>query len=409
MVKHPVKKPLFEKKLAASKMKDAAEELAFQNYERVYVILEPLFRNSKIDKELQAQVYRLVALTDASRGDYAQAYRLLSIAYGMTKLATYKAHIKYLQGLIQTKRYYDLKAAEKDYETGLRCLGKKSNRDRQSLLENAWLLNGQALVRSLRAKNLSKKDASKELEKALTLEIQAFNIAKGKVGADFAYLRYNLLANITFLLEITKQYNNAIKFWTKSFEQYLISKDSSFEIAYYTRLGLLKFKEGLVKSSIEELNKALKSSVSIHDSFYQERVLYSIAFIELNEKKFNESLSHFKKGLEITRDLQEMSSFYMHLCGALWNAAYLNDNRLFWDTVSLGLKLVVNEHHKTLLNSLKKSAKDKNLINLLKNNDMEIPLPSPKLPSYIPSIDLEGTPSQDINRYLLSENKKSLG
>ena len=104
-----------------------------------------------------------------------------------------------------------------------------------------------------------------------------------------------------------------------------------------------------------------------------------------------------------------MSSFYMHLCGALWNAAYLNDNRLFWDTVSLGLKLVVNEHHKTLLNSLKKSAKDKNLINLLKNNDMEIPLPSPKLPSYIPSIDLEGTPSQDINRYLLSENKKSLG
>lgn len=409
IAKHPVKKLSFGKKLVISRMRDAAEELAFQNYERVYVILEPLFKNSKIDKELQAQVCRLVALTDASRGDYTQAYRLLSAAYKMTKLATYKSHIKYLQGLIQTKRYYDLKTAEKDYEAGLRCLGEKSNKDTQSLLENAWLLNGQALVRSLRAKNLSKKDASKELEKALSLEIQAFNMAKGKIGADFAYLRYNLLANITFLLEITKQYNNAIKFWTKSFEQYLISKDSSFEIAYYTRLGLLKFKEGLIKNSLDELNKALKSSVSIHDPFYQERVLYSIAFIELNEKKFDESLSHFKKGLEITRDLQEMSSFYMHLCGVLWNAAYLKNNKLFWNTIDIGLKFLVDERHRTLLNSLKKSAKDKNLINLLMNNNIDLPLPSPKLPSYIPSIDLEGTPSQDINRYLLSENKKSLG
>lgn len=407
VVKYPIKKLSLEKKFLRDSMRNAAEELAFQNYERVYVILEPLFRNL-IDNELQAQVYRLVALTDASRGDYSLAYKLLSKAYRTTKLETYKAHIKYLQGLIHTKRYYDLKAAGQDYEMGMNHLGKATHKNHQFLLEKAWLLNGQALVHSLRAKSLSKKAASRELEKGLSLEIQAFNIAKGKRGPDFAYLRYNLLANITFLLEITKQYDKAIEFWTKSFEQYLISKDPSFEIAYYTRLGLLEFKEGLVKNSIEKLKKALKSSVSIQDPFYEERVLYAIAFIQLHEKQFSESLFYFKKGLTITKDLREMSSFYMHLHGVLWNAAYLNDNKLFWDIIDFGLKFLVDEHHKTLLNSLKKNIKDKNLINILKNNDMELPLPSPKLPSYIPSIDLEGTPSQDINRYLLSENKKSL-
>ena len=29
--------------------------------------------------------------------------------------------------------------------------------------------------------------------------------------------------------------------------------------------------------------------------------------------------------------------------------------------------------------------------------------PSPKLPSYIPSIDLEGAPSTDLNRYLVAD------
>lgn len=405
--KYPIKKLSLEKKFLRDSMRNAAEELAFQNYERVYVILEPLFGNL-IDKELQAQVYRLIALTDASRGDYNLAYELLSKAYKASKLETYKAHIKYLQGLIQTKRYYDLKAAGQDYEIGMSRLEKVTHRNHQFLLEKAWLLNGQALVHSLIAKNLSKKTASRELEKALSLEIQAFNMAKGKRGSDFAYLRYNLLANITFLLEITKQYDKAIKFWTKAFEQYLISKDSSFEIAYYTRLGLLEFKEGLVKNSIEKLKKALESSVSIRDPFYEEKVLYSIAFIQLQEKQFSESLFYFKKGLMITKDLREMSSFYMHLRGVLWNAAYLKNNKLFWDTAGLGLNFIVDEHNKTLLNSLKKNIKNKNLINLLKNNHMELPLPSPKLPSYIPSIDLEGIPSQDINRYLLSENKKSL-
>lgn len=388
-------------------LNEVAEDLAFQNYERVYLALSNTLEGS-IDKELQSKVYRLVALADASRGDFKEAYKLLSKAYSLTSSATFKAHLKYLQGLICTKRYYDLNAAKKEYSQGLRCL-KLIQPDQTVLLEKAWLLNGQALIHALRAKSLVGNRAEKEIQKSFDLEIKAYKIAKRYKGSNFSYLRHNLLANITFLLEINQQYDQAIRFWQKAFERYLAIESPSFEVAFNTRLGLLQCKAGYMSKSLSTLKRAIKACHRIKDPFYEERIYYVLGYTQYKAGLFNRSLKSFIKGMKITANLREWTNFTDHLNGALWNAALINNRNLFVEFVRLAIG--IPEASVADLESYKKLKIESNklgLVEVLNKSGAKLRIPEPKLSSYIPSVDLEGTPSQDLNRYLVSDKRHNL-
>lgn len=387
---------------------EVGEDLAFQNYERVYLVLKNVLENSK-DKEIQSQVYRLIALADASRGDFQGAYNFLSKAYTLTNQATFRAHLKYLQGLICTKRYYDLDRAGEHYNEGLECLqkGKLGKSNKAFLLEKAWLLNGQALIHALRAKNLSGKKVQEEIKKSFSLEIEAYKIAKIGKGSNFSYLRHNLLANITFLLEINLQHNQAIVFWRKAFERYLASENPSFEVAFNTRLGLLQFKAGKISESLFNLDKALKACGKIKDQFYEERIYYALGYVQYKTDLFSKSLESFVKGLEITLNLSEWTNFCEHLNGALWSSALMKDKKLFIELSKFGIS-VLGDVGVSKYKHLKKRLDGSDLSKVLQKAKVELRAPEPKLSSYIPSVDLEGTPIQDLNRYLVDERRHAL-
>lgn len=387
---------------------EVGEDLAFQNYERVYLVLKNVLENLK-DKEVQSQVYRLIALADASRGDFQGAYSFLSKAYTVTNQATLRAHLKYLQGLICTKRYYDLDRAGEHYNEGLECLqrGKLGKSNKAFLLEKAWLLNGQALIHALRAKSLSGKKVQEEIKKSFSLEIEAYKIAKIGKGPNFSYLRHNLLANITFLLEINLQYNQAIVFWRKAFERYLASENPSFEVAFNTRLGLLQFKAGKTSESLSSLDKALKACGKIKDPFYQERIYYALGYVQYKTDLFSKSLESFVKGLEITFNLREWTNFFGHLNGALYSSALMKDKKLFMELHEFGIG-VSDGIGVSKYKYLKKKFDSSDLSRVLQKAKIELMPPEPKLSSYIPSVDLEGAPAQDLNRYLVDEKRHAL-
>lgn len=183
---------------------EIASELAYQNFERVYLLAHNMIHQDHTNEEI-SQVYRLVALADASKGDYQEANIYLEKALSKSTSSLWRAHIRYLQGLLYTKRYYDLKGALAYYQKGLDYLKLSEEKSQIEIaLERAWLYNGNALIHALEAKKMDPQKASDEIKKSFDLEIKAYALAQLGKDARFSYLRHNLLANITFLFEIKK-------------------------------------------------------------------------------------------------------------------------------------------------------------------------------------------------------------
>ncbi len=385
---------------------ETGSALGFQNYERVYLLCRELLARAA-DDEARAQAHRLVGIAHAQLGDLVAAATELDSARALTSSPTFAAHLDYLQGLICTKRHYDLAHAMAYYKRGLAALEHTDAGSEESDVERSWLLNGRALVLTLEAKQTtSVAQQAERRRESLSLELQAYELVKHRKGPAASYLRHNLLANMTFLLEISGSYDRAVEFWQRAFERFLATDDPAFGVAFDGRLGMLLFKAGRGREGLEALQRARQQCQRLDDPFYEERICLALGVVAHGVGERGEATKAFSDGVRIATAIRDCRAAVEQLSGLLWTTAESGDRELFASALSLSarqsaLAASARRIESGLAGLTEVRAED--LTSALEGEGIGFPIPSPKMPSYIPLIDLEGTPERDLNRYLVSE------
>lgn len=379
---------------------EVGSALSYQNYERVYLLCAELYARAASEED-EAQATRLVGLAHAQLGDLPAAEKALADAARLTASPTFQAHLEYLLGLLSTKRHYDLDAALAHYDRGLDALERDGADPSEVAVERAWLWNGQALAHTLRAKQLGPSDERDELLRtSLQLELRAYDLVKDLRTPAGSYLRHNLLANITFLLEISKRYEQAIEFWTRAFERYLAADSPAFRIAFDGRMGLLLARLGRFDEAIARLEEGLAACRRTGDPFYEERVCLALGFVSYLGEDYDRAREAFEEGTRLAVRLRDPKAVEEDVSGLLLTLARAGaDDALrevvAWACATPPIRELGERARAALVDGEDPGS-------ALSAAEIGLPTPSPKLPSYIPQIDLEGTPARDLNRYLVS-------
>lgn len=375
--------------------------LGYQNYERAYLLAERMLGQAA-DPEDEAQAHRLVAVAHAQMGEVPAAEAELQIALKLSADPPYRAHLEYLSGLLATKRHYDMDEATKRYQRGEHILEELGQDTPTARIERAWLLNGQALVLALKARGLppgEERDAL--LRHSAKLEMDAYALVKGADGPAAAYLRHNLLANITFLLEISKRFDQAVEFWKRAFERFLAADSRTFTVAFDGRLGLLLCKAGSTQEGIEALERARVSCHAVRDPFYEERMCLALGYAAFQAGQYDRALAAFADGAGLAVRLRDRQAHAEHVAGVLWSLAELDDRAGFLSVIE---ETRAADHLAGPLAAVAEAVSaTESLPDALRLADVSLRMPSPKMPSYIPAVDLEGTPARDLNRYLVDD------
>jgi tetratricopeptide (TPR) repeat protein len=379
------------------------DALVFQNYERVYHLARYALERAA-DAEQEAQARRLVAIAQAQLDDFDAAAEGLARAAELTADPAFGAHLHYLRGLIATKRHYDLDAADRHYARGLSVLGEpEPDEDVQRRVERAWLFNGRALVLTLRAKAVGDAEARERLMRdAFDLELRAFRLVRGVPGAAPAYLRHNLMANLTFLLEISRRFDEAVSFWTRAFEAYLASDSREFRVAFDARLGLLLFKAGRRDEGVALLEKARTVAHELGDRFGEEELCLKLGYAYGAIGDPERAYHAYRDGLGIAHGLREADICLDALAGMLWSLAEAGAVDSFDALTATVLAVLPGTALAERLRALPApGSQPREPVRELTDAGLKRPMPSPKQRAYIPSVDLEGTPTHDLNRYLV--------
>ncbi len=361
--------------------------LVLQNYDACFLWLEPLLQSCG-GPEL-AEGLRLLSLATVNIGRIREALEQLSLAEEKTDRGGRRAHLCYLQGLIEAKRGYDLAASTSHYQRGLAALG-QGGAGEDLPLEQGWLLNGLALNEAiLWRRNAAAVD---HFHRAFSLERDAFGlVAEGKDPAR-TYLRFNLLANTTFLLEIQGNYPLAIDTFKKVFELELEDASEKRErwrstVGY--RIGVLHFRAGALEEAHRCLCDAAEQDSYTESWATQERILRARGLVELDLGSPEQAAGTFSQGLQICREARSAEGAREHGRGLL---ATLLANGKMREARDLAGCLASEEG-----------------VDLVSEGELDRARtgaalrprpPSPKLPAYFPEIDLEGIPCTDLNRFL---------
>lgn len=378
--------------------------LAYQNYERVYLLCDAGLRLAR-DDNARADLHRLVSIAHAQRGAIASAQRELAYALQLASRPDVRAHLWYLRGLLHTKRDYNLEEASAAYAQGLAAIEDADGGTPTIALERAWLSNGQALVEALRARNTSDSAAATvHLARAFELELLACRLAKGITSSAGSYLRHNLLANLTFLLEISGRHSQAITFWTRSFDRYLAAESPSFQAVFDYRLAVLLGRVGRYGEARQRLASVRRFCAAQRDPFYEHNVCLAMAFFAGREGAHEEAAELYRAAAELSSRVRNRDGYCQALSGMLLSLADAGDReglaaahaRLHDDppAAALAAALPVGEPVELEHPSA-----------FLRQHGLAPPAPAPKLSPYLPGIDLEGTPSRDLNRFLVEGTK----
>jgi hypothetical protein len=131
----------------------------------------------------------------------------------------------------------------------------------------------------------------------------------------------------------------------------------------------------------------------LRDPFYLERMLAAVAYAAHRRGDHVAALAAYVEGARIARWLRDPDAYRQQLAGALWSAA-LGGLACPDNVVD-----AADEWFPDAAAAFRVGDTDAGIA-ALEAAQAVIPVPSSKLPSYIPIIDLEGTPQRDLNRYL---------
>ncbi len=371
-------------------LRPLADALVNQNYEAVYhhaaVVLA-----GPAEPRLAANTLRLVALADANTGRTEQALEMLDRALERGHDPDFAAHLWYLKGLLHTKRRYQLDQADACFDRGTELLTPRLNED-SARFELAWLHNGKALVLALRARAApAARDRTRLLEDAMRLEFRAFDSVPAGRSAEHVYLRYNLLANLTFLLEIMERFPEALGFWNRAFGQFLHAQGrDTFERSYRYREAMLRWRADQPAAAADELAGILRITGEREEWFVAERVYEAAARLAVREAGPRQAAGLYLRAAALAYHNRDWAVFARHLRSMALCAKRAGADRMLAEATEL-LAALPADIGVTDRNPPEDTGEDLAML---------LPAPNPKLPAYLPLLDLEPTPKRNLNVYL---------
>ncbi len=340
-----------------------ASDLVLQNYDRIFRAFErgEAGRFSAFDRA------RLIALSALNVGDVHFADQMLEESESMLDVATEVAHLAYLRGLIAAKRRYDLQLSDRHHQRGLKVVAGSSAMG--TSLEKAWLYNGLALNAALRWRQSG---TGREFDSAYELLMKSFSEASKLDCAASTYLRFNLVANTAFLLEMSGRYRDAAFAFEQAFSMDHLGQDLSAPLSY--RIGVLWMRANNYPVARRFLTDALEGCAE--DWALCEVVLRALAELSKMSGDVGKAASYSERGGRLCLDARARRGAMHHvstLYGLLGLAA---------PTRALLAKLLQGGVAKRELMAFAPRR-----------------VPS-KLPAYVPEVDLENLPAIDLNRFL---------
>lgn len=364
--------------------------LVLQNYDACFQWSEDLLLS--VDEEVRAEALRLRGIAAVNIGLIQEAMSCFNMAEKITNRIGKKAHISYLQGLVEAKRNYNLQISESHYERGLTYLETNTNLyPDDPLLEKAWIFNGLAMNQVLKGKRL---DNNQEYyNKAFYLVQDAFKLILNSNQNPAVYLRYNLIANTAFLFEIQKKYSLAIKAFKRAFDIEIdinTFQGKSWETTIGYRLACLHLRNRDFVEAITIIRRIEGLESQKSNPYFHERILRAYGFTLLELNQYQDAQLIYEKGLEICRKERSAEGAIEHFKGVSYSLVAQGEIELF-----MTLRTTMEIEEAIILEITEIIQDSDELLNFLKPS-----YPSPKLPAYLIEIDLENVPAVDLNRYL---------
>ncbi len=356
-----------------------SQALVGQNYDRAYTAAAAGL--GTLPAADRCNVWRMLCIADANMGRIDDAADSIDEAHRAAREDPWLAsQCLYMDGLLETKRRYDLDAAERSYRRALALMDDCDRRDERTRVERAWATNGLALVRTLRTKQLDPDERDAELMRIFLDEAKAFQDVHDQFSAPALYLQLNLLANMALLLEVKGDFQRAASFWGRVFDKFRGTSSAerrSFEVSFLYRLALLELKAGAGDRARQAMDQALEVPDVASRSFTMERLLYGKGHVELADGAAAAAGDTFAAGCALALRLRHDAGLADHLTGLVEASREEPHPELErWTEAARLRRVSVRERR---------------------------PLPAPKFPSYVPLVDLEVAPQIDLNRFLAND------
>jgi tetratricopeptide (TPR) repeat protein len=365
--------------------------LVVQNYDACFLWCPPF--TESYDDVLRTEGLRLLALAAINVGQFSQARSALRLAEEGCGRPGRRAHLCYLHGLMEAKRRYDMSTSASHYNRGLSILDEvhsiEDSHGEDLPLERAWLFNGLALNEAIQWRQHPPCEAVRS--RAFDMVHAAFNLVREGSDPSRVYLRFNLVANAAFLIEMEGQYNLAIDILARTFEYRMGGSETaqkSLRGAMDYRVGVLKLRAGVLDEAHQRLEQAAQEENDAENGATYEHILRALGTVALKRRAFADARYFFKTGLDLCLSARAAEGAREHGRG-LVAAFLLKGERSKAEELVSFLKA---EEGLTVM--------DPRTLDHLGDNAIPLSLPAPKLPAYIPEIDLEDIPKIDINRFL---------
>lgn len=360
-------------------VKLVSQALVDQNYDRAYTFAASGLET--LPTADRCNVWRMLCIADANMGRIDDAANSIEEAHEAAKDDPWLAsQCLYMSGLLETKRRYNLDAAERSYRDALVLMDDCDQQDARTRVERAWATNGLALVRTLRTKQLDPEDRDAELMRIFLDEAEAFQGVHDQFTAPALYLQLNLLANMALLLEVKGDFQRAASFWGRVFDKFRGTNSAerrSFEVAFLYRLGLLELKAGAHDRARAAMERALAVPDAASRAFTMERLLYGKGHVELESGDLAAAGDTFSAGCALAERLRHDEAFADHLTGLTEaDAGAPHPDRQRWEEAARRRGVSVRDRRS---------------------------VPAPKFPSYVPLVDLEVAPQIDLNQFLAND------
>lgn len=192
----------------------AAGQLSNLNYDRCaqWIAGQP---DSNVD------ACRFASLVMVNLGLHEAAVDTLYHAIRQCPDAALQCHMWYIAGLVWSKRRYDIAQSNLCFdraEAALDAVGARTTGD--PAMERAWVHNGRAMNAILAAR-LTDRPIKDAFPVAFDQLRKAFELVRDGRARDRIYLRYNLLGNMSSLMEIGGNYTVALDLLNRTFDESL--------------------------------------------------------------------------------------------------------------------------------------------------------------------------------------------
>lgn len=333
-----------------------------QNFELAFLILNKSLKSPLEKKVISDQMaFRNLGVIEANLGNFKNALSLFDEAISNSESLIERSRNSYIKGLCLIKRMKRVEEGVEVMDNALKELDENFVEGSVKYMhEKAWLINGLCLGKTILASKKKNEAKNKDFVHIIQREMEAYKLISNQTSFRLIYLKFNLLANIAFLLEIQGRYDQAINFWEKSFAP-ILANDGDYqegEKSLTYRLGVLKIHLNKYEESRKHLNRSLQLAEVENNQFHINVILYALGYLEISIGNHKESIRYLNEGYKISLHLGDRTTEQLFL---------------------------------SALDYCKGRTENK-----------EIEQPKAKLTSYIPYLDLSFVPEIDLNKALTS-------